>query len=61
MISIKNKKIYLDYSYLDSFNSMTNEEIYEFFYKLDLNNKELPHKEIFKLNSVVLKIREPHL
>ena len=61
LISIKNKKIYLDYSYLDSFNSMTNEEIYEFFYKLDLNNKELPHKEIFKLNSVVLKIREPHL
>jgi len=61
LISIKNKKIYLDYSYLDSFNSMTNEEIYEFFYKLDLNNKELPHKEVFKLNSVVLKIREPHL
>ena len=61
LISIKNKKIYLDYSYLDSFNSMTNEEIYEFFYKLDLNNKESPHQEIFKLNSVVLKIREPHL
>ena len=61
LISIKNKKIYLDYSYFDSFNSMTNEEIYEFFYKLDQNNKEQPHKEIFKLNSLVLKIREPHL
>ena len=60
LISIKNKKIYLDYSYFDSFNSMTNEEIYEFFYKLDQNNKEQPHKEIFKLNSLVLKIREPH-
>ena len=61
LISIKNKKICLDYSYFDSFNSMTNEEIYEFFYKLDQNNKEQPHKEIFKLNSLVLKIREPHL
>ena len=39
---------------------MTNEEINEFFFKLDQNNKELPHNEIYKLNSVVLKIREPH-
>lgn len=60
LIFIKNKKIYLDYSYFDSFNSMTNEEINEFFFKLDQNNKELPHNEIYKLNSVVLKIREPH-
>ena len=47
-------KINLDYSYFDSFNSMTNKEIYEFFYKLEHNNKEV------KLNSLILKIREPH-
>ena len=60
LISIKNKTIHLDYSYFDSFNSMTNDEIYEFFFKLDQNNKEEPHKEEVKLNSLVLKIREPH-
>ena len=60
LITIKKKVINLDYSYFDSFNSMTNAEIYEFFYKLDQNNKEVPFKEEAKLNSIVLKIREPH-
>ena len=60
LISIKNKKINLDYSYFDSFNSMTNKEIYEFFYKLEHNNKEAKQKEEVKLNSLILKIREPH-
>ena len=60
LISIKNKIIHLDYSYFDSFNSMKNDEIYEFFYKLEQNNKEEPHKEEVKLNSLVIKIREPH-
>ena len=60
LIVIKNKIINLDYSYFDSFNSMTNDEIDEFFYKLEQNNKEPPHKEELKLNSLVLKIREPH-
>ena len=60
LITIKNKKINLDYSYFDSFNSMTNKDIYEFFYKLEQNNKEVIQKEELKLNSLVLKIREPH-
>ena len=60
LISIKKKIIHLDYSYFDSFNSMSSDEIYEFFYKLEQNNKELPHKEELKLNSLVLKVREPH-
>ena len=60
LITIKGKIINLDYSYFDSFNSMTNNEIYEFFFKLDQNNKEIPFKEDIKLNSLVLKIREPH-
>jgi hypothetical protein len=60
LITIKNKKINLDYSYFDSFNSMTNKEIYEFFYKLEHNNKEAKQKEEVKLNSLILKIREPH-
>ena len=60
IILVKGKVINLDYSYFDSFNSMTNEKIYEFFYKLDQNNKEIPQKEEIKLNSLVLKMREPH-
>ena len=60
LITIKGKTINLDYSYFNSFNSMTNNEIYEFFYKLDQNNKEVIVKEELKLNSLVLKIREPH-
>ena len=39
---------------------MTNKDIYEFFYKLEQNNKEVIQKEELKLNSLVLKIREPH-
>ena len=50
IILVKGKVINLDYSYFDSFNSMTNEKIYEFFYKLDQNNKEIPQKEEIKLN-----------
>ena len=60
LIIIKKNSIFLDYSYFDSFYSMTNKEIYEFFFKLDQNNKEQLLKEEIKHNSLILKMREPH-
>ena len=62
LLFIKDDLINLDYSYFNSFYSMTNKEIYEFFYKLNQNNKEIIiKKDNLKINDIVLKIKDPHI
>lgn len=62
LIFIKNDTIYFDYAYFDTFYSMSNKELYELFSKSDENNKG---KEVIgetpKINSLILRIREPHI
>ena len=62
LIFIKNDTIYFDYTYFDTFYSMSNKELYELFSKSDENNKG---KEVIgetpKINSLILRIREPHI
>ena len=62
LIYIKTDIIYLDYSNFENFYSMTNDEIYEYFFRLNQNNKE---EDIIdnnsSINTLKIKIREPHI
>ena len=61
LLYIKDDIINLDYSYFNNFYSMSNKEIYEFFYKLNQNNKEKIHENNIKINALILKIKVPHI
>ena len=62
LIYIKSDIIYLDYSNFENFYSMTNNEIYEYFYRLNKNNKEEEiNDENSSINTLKLKVREPHI
>ena len=64
LIYIKDDAIYFDYSYFDSFSFMTNKEISDYFYKLNESNKEkeeIKEEDNSKINSIILKIRDPHI
>ena len=64
LICIKDDVINFDYSYFDSFSSIANKEICDYFYKLNESNKEkeeIKEEDNTKINSLILKIREPHI
>jgi hypothetical protein len=64
LIFVKDDAIYFDYSYFDSFSFMTNKEISDYFYKLNESNKEkeeIKEEDNSKINSIILKIRDPHI
>ena len=62
LLYLKNDIIYLDYSNFENFYTMTNKEIYQFFFKLNQNNDETNiNNEDLKINSLMVKIREPHI
>lgn len=63
LISIKEDMISFDYSYFDSFSFMTNKEISDYFYKLNESSKEKEEikEDNTKINSLILKIRDPHI
>jgi DNA-directed RNA polymerase beta subunit len=59
---IKNDEIFFDYSYFESFYSIPNREIYEFFSKSNQNNqKKKAEENNSTINALILKIREPHI
>lgn len=63
LICIKDDVINFDYSYFDSFSFMTNKEISDYFYKLNESNEneEIKEEDNTKINSLILKIRDPHI
>ena len=62
LLFIKNENIYFDYSFLESYYSMTNNEIHELFYRTNQSDQEQKKEdENSIINSIIIKIREPHI
>ena len=62
LLYLKDDIICLDYKNFENFYSMTNNELYEFFYKVKQNNEDINiANENSKINSIILKIKEPHI
>ena len=56
--------INFDYSYFDIFSFMTSKEISDYFYNLNESNKEkeeIKEEDNSKINSLILKICDPHI